>query len=405
MAMANQPAMIMRKLHVLPLLLSVLMPASCSSVLSDDSTSFLEDAGFLEKHAGGELLLSGTGAFVHCPSLQGRVMTSTLDLSEPGLGFVNFEEIETPPTDSPFANYGGEDRLWIGPEGSKFSFFFEPGSEMNREVWRVPAGLNEGAFRQTSTPGELERRISLQNMTGTLFEMDVARSIEVPDKDEIEELLGELPPSALWTAFRTVNRVKNIGDKPWTKDGGLPCVWTLGMFSPGENCLAILPFRADNPDPDKGPAVRSDYFGVLDETRFRILDGFALFRTDAEFVSKVGILRNRAKNVMAAYDPDTRVLTIVNFSAIEDEAPYVNERWVTDVDPFYGDVVNSYNHGGPEAFFELESSSPALELDPGESFSHTSTTMHFRFETDLELTAAVKKALGLDWEDVQKAWF
>jgi hypothetical protein len=103
---------------------------------------------------------------------------------------------------------------------------------------------------------------------------------------------------------------------------------------------------------------------------------------------------------MGAYDPDTGVLTVVKFTPIDPNAAYVDERWVLSGDPFYGDVVNSYNNSGPERFFELESSSPALELAPGEAHTHTSTTMQFRFADQAQLEAAVKTAFGMDWAEL-----
>lgn len=379
--------------------------SSCSSVLVEDSPSFLDDAGFLAKHADGQLVISGTGGFVYTPSLQGRVMISALDLSEPSLGFLNYDEVESPSGEGPFANYGGEDRFWIGPEGSAYSYFFNPGDDMDLDHWRVPVDLNEGVFHATTSANRMERRMTLVNAKQQKFHLRVERNIEVPTTEEVEAIVGKLPAAARWTAFRSVNTVKNDGSTAWTRETGLPCIWILGMFKPGDESLAILPFRTGVSDPDDGAAVRTEYFGELDRDRFRIEDGFALFRTDAEYVSKVGILRNRAKNVMAGYNPQTRVLTVVQFTPVDQAAPYVSERWVTDVDPFYGDVINSYNHGGPEQFYELESSSPALQLAPGEKHTHVSTTCHFRFENDAQLADAVWNALGLDWAKVQAAWF
>jgi uncharacterized protein DUF6786 len=378
-----------------------LMTTSCASVLSDDSPTFLEQAGFLEQYADGRLMLSGTGGFVYSASLQGRVMTSCLDLSEPGLGFLNRAVIENPPEQGPFTNYGGEDRFWIGPEGSRFSLYFDPGAAMEQEFWRVPADLDSGPFDEIGL-GKLVRHLRLTNIAGTIFEMRVERTLDAPNREAVEKIVGELPTGTFWTSFRSKNRVINKGPDPWTKAGGLPCIWILGMFNPSPRAMSILPFRTDRTDPDGGPAVRTDYFRPLDDRRLRLADDFALFKTDAKFMSKVGVLRNRARNVMAAFDPETQVLTLVVFTPVVESAPYVNERWTTDGDAYYGDVVNSYNHGGPEPFFELESSSPALELEPGESYTHTVTTIHLRFAEEADLAAAVQRSLGLDWSKIKK---
>ena len=65
-----------------------------------------------------------------CPEWQGRVMTSTCGgLDGPSFGFVNREFIEAGKLDPHFNNYGGEDRLWLSPEGGQFSLWFKPGVE------------------------------------------------------------------------------------------------------------------------------------------------------------------------------------------------------------------------------------------------------------------------------------
>ncbi|MGG5905692.1 DUF6786 family protein, partial [Sphingobacterium daejeonense] len=37
--------------------------------------------------------------------------------------------------------YGGEDRLWLGPEGGPFSLYFENGKEMVYEIWKPPTSV------------------------------------------------------------------------------------------------------------------------------------------------------------------------------------------------------------------------------------------------------------------------
>lgn len=378
---------------------SILLATSCASVLSEDRPSFLSDAAELEGAIGAQLVLSGTGGFIYSPELQGRVMTSAVDLSEPGQGYWNIATIDRRDDAAAFHNHGGEERFWIGPEGSRFSFYFDEGVPFSRDLWRVPDDLNRGSFEEVG-PGQLERSMHLTNRVGSEFYMLVQREIRRVERSELEELIGALPEGTLWTGFATANTVTNSGETAWLPETGLPAIWIAGMFLPGESTWAILPFRTDRVDPDQGPAVRSDYFGALDDKRLRTGSNFALFRTDAEYTSKVGILRNRARPIEGAYDPDTRTLTLVRFGPIESSAPYVDERWRIDGDPYYGDVVNSYNHGGPEPFYELESSSPALALAPGESHTHHSMTVHIRLQTDRDLAAVASAALGVDWQEV-----
>lgn len=383
------------------LLFAALALTSCASVLSEERPSFLAEAGWLEQEAGGQLMLSGTGGFVYSAALQGRVMNATVDLSEPGTGFVNRPAIEARDEPAGFHNHGGVERFWIGPEGSRFSLYFDPDAPFDRDLWRVPKDLDVGPFEELGL-GQMQRPMVMSNRVGTEFTMLVSRNIEVPERSEIEDVVGALPPGTLWTAFRTINTVENTGDAAWTREGGLPCIWLAGMFLPGKRTWAILPFRTDREDPDGGPPVRVGSFGELDEKRLRFGDNFAIFRADNEYTSKVAVLRNRARDVVASYDPNSKVLTIVRFGPIDPNAPYVDEMWRLDGDPYYGDVVNSYNHGGDETFFELESSSPALELAPGESHTHTSTTMQFRFANEADLAFAVRVALDLDWDEVKK---
>jgi hypothetical protein len=70
----------------------------------------------------------------------------------------------------------------------------------------------------------------------------------------------------------------------------------------------------------------------------------------------------------------------------------------------------SYNDGpsapgkkplGP--FYELESSSSAAALSPGESLTHVHRTLHVR-GSEVELDAVAKKALGVSIADIVSAF-
>jgi hypothetical protein len=74
--------------------------------------------------------------------------------------------------------------------------------------------------------------------------------------------------------------------------------------------------------------------------------------------------------------------------------------WEIQKEPFAGDASNSYNDGpaspgasplGP--FYELESSSPALALKSGLSFTHVHTTFHFQ-GSPADLDDIALRALG-----------
>ena len=87
--------------------------------------------------------------------------------------------------------------------------------------------------------------------------------------------------------------------------------------------------------------------------------------------------------MLGSYDGDNKVLTLVQFTQPAGVTDYVNSLWKLQDNPFGGDAANSYNDGpatpgakpmGP--FYELESSSPAAALAPGESLSHVHRTVH-----------------------------
>lgn len=372
--------------------------AACST-----PPSFRDDAEFLYARTACYEFESGSGGFVVAPELQGRVMTATTDEAGPSLGFVNRDAVAAPDPTGAFANYGGAERFWIGPESGPYAFFFDPGAPHERERWRVPEGLNAGAFRVVGHDDKrirMERDLELRNAAGGAFRMHVAREVDVPFPAEVRAALGGTPLAGGWTAFRSRTTVTNAGPRAWTREQGLPCIWILGMFRPGDAAWAIAPFRPDAADPDGGPAVRSDYFGDVPPDRFRLGSNFALFRADAAQVGKIGVLRDRAVDRIAAWDPDTRVFTLIVLAPLDRGAPYLSEHWGTDLpDPYYGDVVNSYNHGGPEPFFELETSSPALALAPGASHTHVSLTIHARLDDDATLARVLRGALGIAPEE------
>jgi len=107
------------------------------------------------------------------------------------------------------------------------------------------------------------------------------------------------------------------------------------------------------------------------------------FKADAKYRSKIGISPQRAMPFICSYDASAGVLTIAQFDIPAGDQPYVNSKWELQKDPFSGDLVNSYNDGLNEGkqlgnFYEIESSSPAAALSPGQSLSHAHRTFHLQ---------------------------
>ena len=103
------------------------------------------------------------------------------------------------------------------------------------------------------------------------------------------------------------------------------------------------------------------------------------------------------------------MLTIAQFSQPAGVTDYVNSLWKLQDNPFGGDAANSYNDGpatpgakpmGP--FFELESSSPAAALAPGQSLSHVHRTIHLS-GPEPALDAVARATLGVSLSDIKTA--
>lgn len=88
-------------------------------------------------------------------------------------------------------------------------------------------------------------------------------------------------------------------------------------------------------------------------------------------------------------------LTIVQFTQPENVTDGVNSQWRLREHSYAGDIANRYNDGLPTPgakplglYYEMESSSPAAVLAPGESLTHIPRTIHMSgSENDLDVVA------------------
>jgi hypothetical protein len=118
----------------------------------------------------------------------------------------------------------------------------------------------------------------------------------------------------------------------------------------------------------------------------------------------------RARSMAGSYDAANHVLTIVTFTRPAGSERYVNSMWEVQKEPFAGDVINSYNDGPPAPgkpplgpFYELETSSPALTLKPGETYTHVHRTFHFT-GPEADLDAIARATLGVSLEAINNAF-
>ncbi|MFQ5788877.1 MAG: DUF6786 family protein [Acidobacteriota bacterium] len=377
------------------------------------SRTFGEDVAFLKEHTEVILLSHGTGEaeVVVAPQYQGRVMTSTTGGAEgPSYGWIHREAIASGRRQAHINVFGGEDRFWLGPEGGQYSIFFKAGDPFDLEHWQVPEPIDWGPWEVVSQSGEQVRfrqTMTLINHSGTRFELRVDRTVRLLGA---ADLIEHLPVKAgshhlldgRVVAFESANTITNTGSEPWRKETGLLSIWILGMFNPTPRTTVVIPFKA-GPEVEKGPAVNDAYFGKVPGDRLAVGRDVLFFRGDGEHRSKIGIARPRARPIMGSYDGANRVLTLVQYTLPPEAVDYVNSMWEIQDRPYRGDVVNSYNDGPPEPgrpplgpFYELESSSPAAALAPGESLTHVHRTIHLEGpEAELDRIARATLGIGL----------
>lgn len=344
------------------------------------------------------------------PELQGRVLTSSFNGMEgKSLGFINHERIaEKDQVVAHTQGYGGEDRFWIGPQGGQYTVYFKAGDAFNFDNWFTPGPFDIEPFEVVSLNGssvEYRKEMKLVNYVNTTFDIEVNRKIRIIEKGEGLRLLGLSGLNDLeYVGFESDNELKNIGDNAWSKDTGLLSIWILGMFPGGST--VVIPYKED-PEDELGP-VYNEYFGfnALGEDHLKAGEGVIFYNGSGNYISKIGVGAERAEPFLGSYDSDNDVLTIVQYSLSGDKY-YVNSQWEEQEFPYSGDVVNAYNDGpldreeqAEPTFYELESSSPAKELVPGESIVHFHRTFHFSGDKE-QLNIVAQSLLGASIKEIE----
>ena len=401
-------------------LLIALVGAVISSGCAGEETkmakkSFGDDLAFIKKHTDVVVLsdASAQSQVAVAPRLQGRVLTSSAQgTSGLSFGWINRELIASGKTVEHINVYGGEDRFWIGPEGGQFSVFFKKDVPFDLEHWFTPAAIDTEPFELVSKSqnrAALRKDMQLENYSGTMFRLRVDREIRVLDKAEAIEKLAVTPPSLVKIiAFESVNKMTNTGTGAWEKETGLLSIWILGMFNPSPATTIVVPFNAGSQE-QLGPIVNDAYFGKVPADRLIIKEGVLFFSGDGQYRSKIGLSPQRAKPVLGSYNAVNQVLTIVQYNKPDGVTDYVNSMWQLQEQPYRGDVVNSYNDGpaqpgakplGP--FYELETSSPAARLLPGQTILHVHRTYHLQ-GPEAELDSIAKAVLGVTISQIKSA--
>ncbi len=398
----------------------LLIIISCSSKKEENikmtkykKGQFGYDLTFLENYDKPVVLknMNDRAQIIVSPKYQGKIFTSTAQgLSGFSFGWINYKLFEAAEIQKHINAYGGEERLWLGPEGGQFSIFFPKGAEMVFDNWNTPAPIDTEPFEsvaQTDFSISLQKEMLLENYSGAKLNIKIKRDIRLLNKKDIENNFNvKIPEGVNCVAYETKNMVVNTGKNPWTKKGGTVCIWLLGMYKPSDKTTVVIPYVEGN-NAELGKIATTNYFGEIPQDRILMKDGYLFFKADGKTRSKLGLSPKRAKNIAGSYDPLNNVLTVIKYS-MDKKALYINQLWEIQKHPFKGDVVNSYNDGplddgsqlGP--FYELESSSPAAFLKPSEKMKHIQQTVHFTGKKE-ELDLLAKQIFGIGVNEISTA--
>jgi hypothetical protein len=410
----------MKKIHYSLFLLSLIACGSRESQNMETSQqqpkapfyvkgTFGYDLDFLKQHHKDLLLLrddSNKAQLIVLPAYQGRVMTSTAAGDEgSSFGWINYDLIASGKKVEHIHAFGGEERFWLGPEGGQFSIYFKKGTEFTYDNWLVPKEIDTEPFTlvsSSSNEARFEKEMHLENYSGTKFDLLVNRNVRMLDRARTDSLLDlQVPDGVEVVAFETENKLTNKGTSAWTKKTGMLSVWILSMMNASEQTTVAAPYKKGD-EGKLGKIVTDDYFGKVPSDRLKVSDGLILFKADGKYRSKIGISPERALPLVASYDAINSVLTIATFSLPEKHPGYVNSLWQIQKEPFKGDAVNSYNDGPVNGtqmgqLYEIESSSPAAGLGPGETLTHNHRTMHLKgSKADLNVIALKVLGFSLD---------
>ena len=370
------------------------------------------DLNFLKKYHRDLVVLGNDSAgaqLLVLPAYQGRVMTSTASgANGNSFGWLNHDLIASAKTSEHMTAFGGEERFWLGPEGGQFSIYFKKGVPFTFDNWFVPKEIDTEPFTliiSSATEAKFEKDMHMENYSGTKFDLKVNRNIRLIARDSLKRILGaEIPDGLDMVAFESENTITNIGPEAWTKKSGLLSIWILSMLQASDSGVVGVPFKKGS-EKELGKIVTDTYFGKVPPDRLQIKDGLLVFKADANYRSKIGISPQRALPLVCSYDPEKQLLTLAQFTLPPNATDYVNSLWEQQKEPFRGDAINAYNDGpvedGSQAgrFYEIESSSPAAALRPGESLTHVHRTIHFQGSKEA-LEKIVSQVLSISLSDI-----
>ncbi|WP_282090348.1 DUF6786 family protein [Aquimarina algiphila] len=341
------------------------------------------------------MVLQQEDARVLVSSNQAQVITSSTAVNGYCYGWLDEATLKKNKTEKTRLFYGGEDRFWLNPLGSRFSLYYGQ-KKIQQENWKVPDLFVKAIFpkvEQSKTKVTFKKEnVEVVNNIGTTFNIDIERQITLYTKREINKILQiTIPEEIKSVGFGSETMIINRGVS-WEEKKGLITPWAIGMFKGTTTAVGIFPFSGNATSLDL-----STYFFNTEKDRVRIKDSVVYFKTDGEKRSKIGLPREHSKPVIGYYDYENHRLTIIKYS-LDKKGKYLSSDEEHLEDPYHGDAVNSYNNASDangSTFFELETTAPAKALKTNESVSHLHQTFHFEGE-ELFLNEISKTILGCE---------
>jgi len=275
------------------------------TMIRDTTEQYGYNLEFLKKYVGVIELKKGNSALALVPLWQGRVMTSTSEgASGFSFGWINHELISSGRSLPHINPFGGEERLWLGPEGGQYSIFFRKGDEFTFENWQTPSFLDTIPFNLievSDTSAAFSYEVNIENYSGTALNIGIEREVTLLDSDQVLKETGIDLTGMNFVAYRSENKLINKGTNEWKKESGLLSIWMLGMFNPSPAVTVVIPFKQGDVN-ELGVAVNDSYFGKIAADRLKISGNIIFFRADGKSRGKIGIPPKRATGTMGSYD-------------------------------------------------------------------------------------------------------
>jgi len=296
------------------------------------------------------ILLKQGKSRVLVSSYQSQIITSSANGDDGySYGWLDPKVIQKNKAEKTTFFYGGEDRFWLNPLGSKYSLFYGQ-NKIIQKNWKVP----------------------------DLF---------------LKEIFTKIDETSNSVTFKKENTtiVNNKGGD-WSEEKGLITPWTIGMFKGTSTSIGIFPYH------NKLSSLKlSTYFFSPTENRHTISNEAVYFKTDGAKRSKIGLKAGHCRPIIGNYDYQHNRLTIIQYTFVPNRNFLSSDEESLAI-PYEGDVVNSYNNAksdGKSTFFELETTAPGTILKKNEAINHTHRTFHFEGDQKA-LNVISKSVLGCD---------